>query len=170
MEEDVRKAIFQMKHNKGPGPDGFPVEFYKNFWDISKVNLMELFNAFHNRQLELFKLNFWEIILLLEIKDTEMNQKYMSICLLNVNFKIFTKVVTIRLNSVTDHVIRPTQTTYMKGWYILDGVVTLRDTFHKLHHKKIDGVIFKVDFEKAYDKVKWLFLQQVLRMKGFSET
>ena len=30
------------------------------------------------------------------------------------------------------------------------------------------GVIFKIDFEKAYDKVKWSFLQQTLRMKGFS--
>jgi hypothetical protein len=27
---------------------------------------------------------------------------------------------------------------------------------------------FKIDFEKAYDKVKWSFLQQTLRMKGFS--
>jgi hypothetical protein len=26
---------------------------------------------------------------------------------------------------------------------------------------------FKIDSEKAYDKVKWPFLQQVLRMKGF---
>jgi hypothetical protein len=29
-------------------------------------------------------------------------------------------------------------------------------------------VIFKIDFEKAYDKVKWSFLQQTLRVKGFS--
>ena len=35
------------------------------------------------------------------------------------------------------------------------------------HSKKLDGVLFKIDFEKAYDKVKWSFLQQVLRMKGF---
>jgi hypothetical protein len=30
-------------------------------------------------------------------------------------------------------------------------------------------VIFKIDFEKAYDKVKWRFLQQTLRTKGFSQ-
>jgi hypothetical protein len=30
-EEEVRKAIFQMEHNKAPGPDGFPAEFYQTF-------------------------------------------------------------------------------------------------------------------------------------------
>jgi len=35
--------------------------------------------------------------------------------------------------------------------------------------KKLNGVILKLDFEKAYDKVKWNFLQQTLRMKGFPE-
>jgi len=37
-----------------------------------------------------------------------------------------------------------------------------------MHRKKLDGMILKLDFEKAYDKVKWSFLQQTLIMKGFS--
>ena len=57
----------------------------------------------------------------------------------------------------------------MPGWHILEGVVVLHETLHEIHSKKLDGVIFKVDFEKAYDKVKWPFLQQAMRMKGFSE-
>jgi hypothetical protein len=55
----------------------------------------------------------------------------------------------------------------MPGRHILEGVVVLHETIHELHRKKMDGVLFKIDFEKAYDKVKWPFLQQVLRMKGF---
>jgi hypothetical protein len=34
--------------------------------------------------------------------------------------------------------------------------------------KKQRGIILKLDFEKAYDKVNWSFLQRTLRMKGFS--
>jgi hypothetical protein len=56
----------------------------------------------------------------------------------------------------------------MQGRNILDGVVTLHETVHELHTKKLNGVILKLDFEKAYDKVKWSFLDQTLRMKGFS--
>ena len=50
----------------------------------------------------------------------------------------------------------------------MEGVVILHETIHELHIKKQNGVIFKIDFEKAYDKVKWSFLQQTLCMKGFS--
>ncbi len=50
----------------------------------------------------------------------------------------------------------------------MEGVVILHATLHELHRKDKSGVIFKIDFEKAYDKIKWSFVQQMLRMKGFS--
>jgi hypothetical protein len=31
---EVREAVFQMEHNKAPGPDGFPVEFYQVFLEV----------------------------------------------------------------------------------------------------------------------------------------
>jgi hypothetical protein len=50
----------------------------------------------------------------------------------------------------------------------MEGVVVLHETIHELHKRKKDGVTLKLDFEKAYDKVNWPFLQHVLRMKGIS--
>jgi hypothetical protein len=102
------------------------------------------------------------------VNEVEMISQYRTICLLTVSFKIFTKVATIRLNMVVDHVVRPSQTTFMQGQNILNGVVVLHEVVYELHSKKLNGVILKLDFEKAYDKVKWTFLQQTLRIKGFS--
>ena len=61
---------------------------------------------------------------------------------------------------MADKLIGPSQMTFIPGCY----------TIHELHRKKQDGVILKLDFEKAHDKLKWPFIQQVLRMKGFSST
>jgi hypothetical protein len=53
-----------------------------------------------------------------------------------VNFKIFTKVITIRLNTVADHVVRLSQTAFMQKRNILDRVVVLPETIHELHTKR----------------------------------
>jgi hypothetical protein len=137
--EEIHKAIFQMEHNKSPGPDGFPAEFYQHFWDVIKTDLMALFECFQKGDLSLYKLNFGVITLLPKKENATQIQQYRPICILNVSFKIFTKVATNR----TIH-----------GRHILEGVVVLHKTIHELHRKKLDGVLFKIDFEKAYDKVK----------------
>jgi hypothetical protein len=53
-EKEVKEAIFDMKHNKALGPDGFLAKFYQIFWEIIKDDLMALFKEFHNDSLPLF--------------------------------------------------------------------------------------------------------------------
>jgi hypothetical protein len=89
---------------------------------------------------------------------------------LNVSFKIFTKVAMNRVTDVAKKVISPTQTTFLPGRNIMEGVIILHKTIHEMHRKKQDGVILKIDFENAYDKINWSFVQQTVRMKGFSPT
>jgi hypothetical protein len=50
---------------------------------------------------------------------------------------------------IAHKVIRPTQSTFILGRNILEGVVILHETIHELHMKKMDGVLFKIYFEKA---------------------
>jgi hypothetical protein len=72
-----------------------------------------------------------------------------------------------RVVATAENIVHPTQTAFMPGRHILEAVVILHETIHELHRKKLDGILFKINFEKAYDKVSWDFLQQSLRMKGF---
>ena len=129
---------------------------------------MALFRNFHKEDLNLFSLNVGIITLIPKSIEATKIQQYQHICVLNVSFKIFTKVGTNRLNKVAQTVVSPTQTAFMPDRNIMEGVVILHETIHELHTKKKNGVILKIDFEKAYNKIKWSFLQQTLRMKGFS--
>jgi hypothetical protein len=45
----------------------------------------------------------------------------------------------------------------------------LYETMHEISRKKMSCVILKLNFEKAYGKVNWEFLQQTLRIKCFSQ-
>jgi hypothetical protein len=115
---------------------------------------MAMFQEFHSGDLPLFSLNFGVISLIPKAQEVNRIQQYRPICLLNVSYKIFTKVTTNRINLVAYHIISPTQAAFMRGWNILEGVVILHEMIHELHRKKQNGVIFKIDFEKAYDRVK----------------
>lgn len=65
-------------------------------------------------------------------------------------------------------VVSQFQTAFIPGRNILEGVVILQEVLHKLRATKSPGVIIKLDFENAYDRVNWNFLE-VLQRKGFDE-
>jgi len=87
-----------------------------------------------------------------------------------VDYKIFTKVLTNRLVPVAKKIIGTNQTGFIKGRNILEGVVVLHEVLHELHRSKARGLILKIDFEKAYDKVSWKLLFECLHMRGFNST
>jgi hypothetical protein len=62
--KEVNEAIFQMKHNKAPEPDDFPIEFYQIFLKAIKGGFNNLFKDFYEDKLPLFSLNFGIIMLL----------------------------------------------------------------------------------------------------------
>jgi hypothetical protein len=56
--------------------------------------------------------------------------------MLNVSFKIFTKVLANRLTSVACRITKPSQSSFLPRRYILEGVVVLHETIHELKRKK----------------------------------
>jgi hypothetical protein len=99
-------------------------------------------------------------------------QKYRAICLLQVLFKIFTKALTMRAIPVMNKIIHPCQTAFIKGImgrYITDGVALLQEVLGEEKFRKQQGIMLKIDFEKAYDKVNWNFLFGCCRQKGFNK-
>lgn len=143
-----------MEINKVPGPNKIPIEFFQVCWEIVRQDIIQLFQDFHTEKVNIRRINYGIISLLPKKSDASTIQQYRPICLLNCIYKLITKALTIRLEKVAEKLIHENQSAFIKGRNIMSGVMIL----HETKRKKQVGVILKLDFEKAYVKVKWNFL------------
>jgi len=96
-------------------------------------------------------------------------QQFRHICLLNCIYKWITKVLTIRIELLAEKLILENQTAFMKGRDTMNGVMGLHEVIHETKKKNKVGIVLKLNFEKAYDKVCWDFLFDCLKTRGFCE-
>lgn len=170
MEEEIREAIFSCYAEGAPGPDGLTFLFYQKFWDVVKRDIVNLFRDFHEGKLDLYRLNFALITLIPKEQEAINMKKFRPISLCNCSFKIFPKVLTNRLGKIADRLVSPQQSAFIKGRYILESVVVAHEIVHSIHKNKEKGVIPKLNYEKAYDKVNLEFLFEIMECRGFCKT
>ena len=144
----MRKAIFDMKDNTAPGPDGFGVFFYKTCWSTIKEVFMEMINDFYLGSLDIARLNYGVITLVPKVAEANNVKLFQPTCLLNVSFKIFTKLLVDRLARMDYKIISPYQTTLVKGRYIVDGAVMLHEIVRELQSKNMRGLYSRYILKK----------------------
>jgi len=71
-------------------------------------------------------------------------------------YKILAKVLANRLRHVIGSVIAEEQSAFVKNRQILDGILIANEMVDEAHRLKKELLLFKVDFEKAYDSVDWV--------------
>ena len=59
----------------------------------------------------------------------------------------------MRVESLAEKLILDNQTAFMKGRDIMNGVMALHEVIHETKKRNKVGIVLKLDFEKAYDKV-----------------
>jgi hypothetical protein len=151
--KEIEEALKDMDSTSAPGPDGFPVGFYRAFWPDLKALILEMFSNFHRGDFNMRRLNYGMISLVPNLKEANNIRQYRPICVLNIDYKWFTKVLTMRLIPMADKLIGKNQTAFILGRFILEGVIILHEILHELRVSKTKGIVLKLDFEKAYDKV-----------------
>jgi hypothetical protein len=114
--------------------------------------MIDMFENFYSGKLDLYRLNFALITVIPKEKDTRKMNKFRLISLLNCSYKIFTNFLTNRIGKISDMLVSSNQTAFIKGSYILESIVTAHEVIHSVH-KKQQGFILKLDYEKTYDKV-----------------
>ncbi|KAL9954871.1 hypothetical protein ACROYT_G042456 [Oculina patagonica] len=169
--EECKTVRESFQENKSPGEDGFTVEFYKYFFELIGGHFLDSLNA----AFEVGELTISQrpgVITLIPKDDSDLVelQNWRPITLLNTDYKIASKALARRIETILSKLIHPDQTGFMKGRYIGENLRLISDVMEYTKTEELTGVLVSVDFKKAFDTLEWPFIKSVLSLFNFGES
>ena len=168
--EEVNLAIKTLKVMKAPGPDGFTAFYYKTYGSVLAPQLVKMFNSI--RLTGMIPPSMREAVISLipkPGKDHKQCASYRPIALLNIDNKLYTKILATRLDEVLPQLIAPDQSGFVRARQTHDNIRRVTHLLEKAHKRNIPLLIAALDAEKAFDRVDWGFLKNVLTKVGAGE-
>ncbi|GKE24381.1 RNA-directed DNA polymerase, eukaryota [Tanacetum coccineum] len=107
------------------------------------------------------------IALIPKVPDPKFMNDFRPISLISCLYKVITKILVMRLSMVISDLISDVQTAFLPKRQILDGPFIINELLSWCKCKKKQAMVFKVDFAKAYDSIRWDYLDEVLHAFGF---
>ncbi|GKA65534.1 RNA-directed DNA polymerase, eukaryota [Tanacetum coccineum] len=167
--EEIKKAVWDCGVDKSPGPDGFTFGFYKRFWSLIEKDVLAAVKYFFHYSRIPKGCNSSFIALIPKTPEAKMVKDFRPISLIGSLYKIIAKILANRLVVVLGDIVNEVQSAFVADRQILDGPFILNEVLQWCKLKKKHSFILKIDFEKAYDSVRWDYLDDVLRKFGFGE-
>ncbi|GJV22275.1 RNA-directed DNA polymerase, eukaryota, reverse transcriptase zinc-binding domain protein, partial [Tanacetum coccineum] len=167
--EEIKGAVWDCGIDKALGPDGFTFGFYRRYWNLIECDVVNAVKWFfhHGRIPNGGNSSF--ITLIPKVSNANMVKEFRPISLIGSVYKIVAKILANRLVMVSGDLVSDTQSAFVKDRQILDGPFILNEVVQWCKKKRKQTMIFKVDFEKAYDSVRWDFVVAILKKFGFGD-
>ncbi|GJW80269.1 putative RNA-directed DNA polymerase, eukaryota, reverse transcriptase zinc-binding domain protein [Tanacetum coccineum] len=160
--EEIKEAVWDCDSSKAPGPDGFSFAFVKKYWDIIKKDLHDFINSFFASCDMPYEANSSFFTFIPKVNNPTFITDFHPISLIGIHYKIIAKILVNRLSKVINKIVSKEQSAFIVGRQILDGLIILSEIieWHKKRKKQL--LIFKVNFEKAFDSINWNYLDHIL--------
>lgn len=169
-EAEIEAAIRALKDNKAPGPDGFTACFYKTFRETLKPTQKKTFNYCAQRGSVTKTMAEADIIVIpKEGKDAQYPQNYRPISLINVDCKIYAKILS-RLNALLPKLINKAQVGFLKNRLSHDNTRLLCHLLSHAATSTTPTIMIALDAEKTFDRVSWPFLSNCMAAFNLGDT
>lgn len=171
-QDELERAIKNLKSHKAPGPDGYTAEFFKILNKDIAPTLTQLFNSFlQGTPIPTYMNMAYIKVLPKHCKDLSLPASYRPISLINVDLKLLSKIMADRLAAILPRLIAPTQTGFVRGRSAVSNirkVVAVLDELALRPEAHSSPALLTIDVEKAFDNVGWEWLNKVLDRLGVS--
>ncbi|GKC98927.1 RNA-directed DNA polymerase, eukaryota [Tanacetum coccineum] len=140
---------------------------HRKFWSLLEDDVVDAVCFFYSNGFCLKGINSSFIALIPKSQGANLVKDFRPISLIGSIYKIIAKLLANRLVTILDGLVNEVQSAFIANRQILDGPFILNELIHLCKAKKKQSLIFKVDFEKAFDSVCWDFLDDILKKFGF---
>ncbi|GJT38915.1 RNA-directed DNA polymerase, eukaryota [Tanacetum coccineum] len=144
--DEVKRAVWDCGTDKSPGPDGFTFGFYRRYWSFLDKDVEKVVRYFFHHGVFSKAGNSSFIALLPKVPNANKVNDFRPITLIGSLYKIISKILANRLVDVVGDIVNEVQSAFVANKQILDDYC-----------------------EKAYDSVRWDYLDDVLLNFGFGE-
>ena len=149
---ELEEGMKYLPVDKTPGLDGLPVEFYQQMWPVVKSDFLEMVREVQKQNILSDSQRKGAISLIFEKEDRSDLKFCRPISLLNVDVKIITKTLALRLGKILPHIISQDQTC-IPGRNIATNLHTLSDVIKYANSRNIEAAVLFLDQEQTFDKV-----------------
>nr|GEV06198.1 RNA-directed DNA polymerase, eukaryota, reverse transcriptase zinc-binding domain protein [Tanacetum cinerariifolium] len=142
----------------------------QRFWDDFQTEVVEFVHEFSDSEVITLGCNASFIALIPKCENPTLIKDFRPISLIGLQYKIIVNMLADRLVKVVNSIVSPEQSAFIKGRQITNGALMVNEivTWAKKYKKK--KMMFKVDFEKAYDSLSWDYLDCMFEYMGFGDT
>jgi hypothetical protein len=161
---EIKNALWSFKPFKAPGPDGLHPGFFQQCWHhVGPSVVREVSSIFTKGKMPEF-LNSTLISLIPKCLGPEVFGHFRPISLCNTVYKVVTKIIVNRIRPLLDQLVSPYQAAFVPGRRGVDNVIIAQELIHSMSKKRGASSQFavKIDLEKAYDRLEWSFIREVL--------
>lgn len=167
-QNEIKEVIKNLENNKSPGTDGYPGEFYKCFQVVLTPLLQRVFNYALNKK---DPLKTWSeaiiSVIYKEGKDPTECASYRPISLLCNDVKILSSIMAKRIQKHINKIIKPDQTGFIPGRQASNNIRRTLNIISTAKTRNQFSMLLSIDAEKAFDRVKWRYLEHTLIKMGF---
>ena len=162
--DEILKALRHLPSLKAPRPDGFHALFFQTNWHVLGQSVIQIIQDIFEQLRIPPTWGHTNLVLIPKVAHPEQITQFHSISLCNTLYKLVSRILVQRLKPYMAEIINPCQAEFVPGRRTSDNIILVQEVIRTLRYRrgKTGYVVIKLDLEKAYDHLKWSFIQETL--------
>lgn len=153
-----------------PGPDGITAGLVQQQWGIFGPIIIDEVQKFFSTGIMKPHIAHSNLVLIPKSEAPLKVTDFRPISVCNLIYKVISKLLAKRMQPFMSSIISTSQTAFIPGREISENVLLLREVIHSFKRPttRDQQFVFKADLAKAFDRLSWNYLFQLLPEYGFS--